>query len=460
MQLTRRSFIETAAGTAAALAVPRGAAAAPDAGSPVEILAKTHFAKPGTKIRMGFIGSGGRGGANLNEFFNLGEEIVALCDVDSVRLDAAAKKVSARCPNARRYRDWREMLDKEKDLDAVVVSTPDHMHAAAAIAAMKRGLHVYVEKPLVRTFFEAERFRKVAEACGVVTQMGNNGNGTDGQRRNIEILQSGVLGDVSEIHVTTDRPIWPQAINRPEGSDAIPASLDWNLWLGVAPTRPFKKDVYHAFKWRGWFDFGTGAMGDIACHAMSFFWRGLALERVVSAETVKTTPKFAETYPAATTVKLVVTSARQKKPVEIYWYDGKTGPDEATARRLTDGVVPSLGGTTIVGANGVFRGGTLMMKGERKFIRWQDHPATRELPVTLPRVKNHHWEFAEAVRGGAKPFSHVDHSVPLTEAVLLGCISQRVAGRLDWDAAKGRFSNSEEANALLVPYVRPGWEIG
>ena len=460
MLLTRRSFIETAVGTAAAFAVPGCATSAMDAGGPVEILTKTHFAKPGAKLRMGFIGSGGRGGANLNEFFNLGEEIVALCDVDATRRDAAAKRVASRCPKARRYRDWRDMLDKEKNLDAVVVSTPDHMHAAAAIAAMKRGLHVYVEKPLVRTFFEAERFRKVAEACGVVTQMGNNGNGTDGQRRNIEILQSGVLGEVSEIHVTTDRPIWPQAINRPEGSDTIPETFDWNLWLGVAPKRPFKKNVYHAFKWRGWFDFGTGAMGDIACHAMSFFWRGLALERVVSVETIQSTPKFSETYPAATTVKLVVTSARQKKPVEIYWYDGKTGPAEATARRLTDGVLSSLGGTTIVGANGILRGGTLMMKGERKFIRWQDHPATRDLPVTLPRVKGHHWEFAEAVRGGARPFSDIDHSVPLTEAVLLGCISQRVGGRLDWNAAKCRFANSAEANALLAPYVRPGWTIG
>ena len=188
MQQTRRSFLETAAGAAAAFAVPGCATAALDPAAPVDILTKTHFAKPGEKIRMGFIGTGGRGGANLNEFFTLGEEIVALCDVDAPRLDEAAKRISARCPKARRYRDWRELLDKEIDLDAVVVSTPDHMHAAAAIAAMKRGLHVYVEKPLVRTFFEAERFRKVAETCGVVTQMGNNGNGTDAQRRNIETI--------------------------------------------------------------------------------------------------------------------------------------------------------------------------------------------------------------------------------------------------------------------------------
>ena len=153
--------------------------------------------------------SGGRGSANLSEFFNLGEQIVALCDVDRNHLDGAAKKVARKFPKVHRYQDWRDLLDKEKDLDAVVVSTPDHMHAACAIAAMKRGCHVYVEKPLVRTWWEAERFREVAKKCGVVTQMGNNGNGTDAQRHNIEILQSGVLGDISEIHVSTNRPIWP-----------------------------------------------------------------------------------------------------------------------------------------------------------------------------------------------------------------------------------------------------------
>ena len=459
MELGRRAFLETGALSALATAVP-GCTAPLRHDAPVSMLSQTHFAKPGAKIRMGFIGSGGRGGANLNEFFKLGEEIVALCDVDSIRLDAAAKKVSARCPRVRRYRDWREMLERERSLDAVVVSTPDHMHAAAAIAAMKHGLHVYVEKPLVRTFFEAERFRHVAAECGVVTQMGNNGNGTDSQRRNIEILQSGVIGDVSEIHVTTNRPIWPQGLERPEGSDTIPPTLDWNLWLGIAPKRPFKKNVYHAFKWRGWFDFGTGAMGDIACHAMSFFWRGLALEHVVSVECVKSTPRFSETYPVATTVKLAVTSSRQPNPVDVYWYDGKTAPDVETCRRLTDGVKSHMGGTIVVGERGILWNGRLKLKGDKDFIRLQDHPAVCNLPVTLPRVRNHHWEFAEAVRGGAKPFSDVDHSVPLTEAVLLGCVSQRVPGRLDWDAARRRFVNSDEANALLMPHLRSGWEIG
>ena len=456
MQISRRDFIAT--GSLAAAAGLAGCTTSGTGGVPV--LRKSRFHEKGAKLRMAFIGSGGRGGANLNEFYKLGEEIVALCDVDLGNLDAAAKRVSERCPKARRYQDWRVMLEKETDLDAVVVSTPDHMHAACAIAAMERGCHVYVEKPLVRTWWEAERFRDVAKACRVITQMGNNGNGTDGQRRNIEILQSGILGTIREIHVTTNRPIWPQGLERPAGSDTGPDRLDWNLWLGVAPKRPYKKGVYHTFKWRGWHDFGTGAMGDIACHAMSFFWRGLDLRETLCAETLKTTRKFAETFPAATTVKMTVRSAKQADPLDIYWYDGNTCPPPEVCRRLTNGKLDKFGGTMIVGDNGVFWGGQLMLKGDTKFTRHQDHPATRELPQTLPRVLNHHWEFAEAIRGGDHPFSDYDHSVPLTEMVLLGCISQRVSGKLVWNQAKGRFDNSEEANLLLKPYVRHGWSIG
>ena len=463
MDFSRRDFIGTGSLSAAAFLSgcgTTGAATGLRATAPVPVLRKTGFRQIGEKLRMAFIGSGGRGGANLNEFYGLGEEIVALCDVDLGHLDGAAKKVSGRCPKVRRYQDWRELLDQEKDLDAVVVSTPDHMHAACAIAAMERGCHVYVEKPLVRTWWEAERFREVAKACGVVTQMGNNGNGTDGQRRTIEILQSGVLGKIREIHVTTDRPIWPQGLDRPDGTDTVPPNLDWNLWLGVAPKRPFRKGVYHAFKWRGWFDFGTGALGDIGCHALSPYWRGLDLRETLSVETVKTTQTFAETYPLATTVRMTVRSARQAEPVEIYWYDGKTTPDAETSRRLTNGKLDAFTGRIVVGEKGALWGGQLRLEGEQKFVRHQDHPATRELPQTLPRVMGHHWEFAAAVRGGARPFSDIDHSVPLTEMVLLGCIAQRVPGKLVWNQSQGRFANSEAANLLLTPHVRHGWSIG
>ncbi len=452
-QVSRREFLSTGAAAAGAVSL---------AGcSTVKMTRAPRFRKTGDKLNMAFIGSGGRGGSNLKEFYALGEQIVALCDVDRGRLDHSAASVKERCPDARRYQDFRELLAKEKDLDAVVVSTPDHMHAAAAIAAMRQGCHVYVEKPLVRTVWEARRFEEVAKACGVMTQMGNNGNGSDVQRRKIEVVQSGVLGAISEIHVSTDRPIWPQGLNRPEGSDPVPDTLAWDCWLGVAPERPFKKDVYHAFKWRGWFAFGTGAMGDIACHSMSYFFRALRLRETLSAETVKTTEKFKETYPAATTVKLVVRSDSQPQPVTIYWYDGNTKPaDEVCPQAVaTWGNMPGQS-VLIIGDKGAMMNDAVCMKGEAKFRGFAQHEATKDTPVTLPRVKNHHWEFAESIRGGAKPFSHIDHSIPLTEAVLLGCVSQQVSGELKWDAQACRFTNSKEANTLLRPHVRDGWQIG
>ena len=463
MAFSRRDFIGAGAFAAAACMSGCGTTGGTWRASPtaaVPVFRKAGFRQLGEKLRMGFIGSGGRGGANLKTFYDLGEEIVALCDVDRNHLNEAARSVSGRCPKVRRYQDWREMLAQEKDLDAVVVSTPDHMHAACAIAAMERGCHVYVEKPLVRTWWEAERFREVARACGVVTQMGNNGNGLDAQRRIVEILQSGVLGKIREIHVTTNRPIWPQGLVRPDGADTVPPNLDWNLWLGVAPKRPFKKGVYHTFKWRGWFDFGTGALGDIACHALSAYWRGLDLRETLAVETLQTTQTFEETYPLATTVRLTVRSANQAEPIDICWYDGNTGPDVETSRRLTNGKLEKFSGKIVVGEKGSLWGGQVRMEGETKFVRHQDHPATRDLPQTLPRVMGHHWEFAAAVRGGARPFSDIDHSVPLTEMVLLGCIAQRVPGRLVWNQEKGRFANSPEANLLLAPEVRYGWQIG
>ncbi len=453
--VTRRGFLEL--GAAASLAAASGCTA-----SGIKQVCAPRFRKPGEKLNMAFIGVGGRGGANFNEFFNeLAENAVAICDIDARPLEHTANHIKAkRGERPRTYRDYRELLANEKDLDAVVISTPDHMHAPCAFAAMQQGCHVYVEKPLVRTVWECRRFAEVAKSCGVITQMGNNGNGTDQQRRNIEVLKSRVLGDITEIHVTTDRPIWPQGLNRPEGSDPIPEQVKWDLFIGTAPMRPFKNGVYHTFKWRGWFDFGTGAMGDIACHSMSFFFRGLELREVLSVETVKTTEKFSETYPAATTVKVVAVSALQKKPITIYWYDGKTTPEAGVLpAKITKSFGQSVGGVIIIGEEGMYVNGAISLKSDERFRGIAQHAATKDLPITLPRVKNHHWEFAEAIRGGGRPFSDYDHSVPLTELVLLGCISQRIAGELKWDAKKGVFTNSDAANALLKPYIRDGWTI-
>ncbi len=452
---SRRNFVRDGSLTVAASLVTAQSCVNAEVIAPERAPARR---QPGEHLRMGFIGSGGRGGANMMEFYKLGEEIAALCDVDQERLDQSHKKIAERCPDARRYTDYREMLAKEGDLDAVVVSTPDHMHAAAAIAAMRRGCHVYVEKPLVRTIWEAREFKRYADGCGVITQMGNGGNGSPNQRRRIEILRSGVLGRVKEVHVSTNRPIWPQGIDRPRGSDPVPDKLSWDLWLGVAPERPFKKGVYHPFKWRGWFDFGTGAMGDIACHAMSDFFRGFKLREVLTAECVKSTPRFKESYPLATTVKLVVRSDMQTEPITVYWYDGDTKPDRSMCPKVA-AVFGGMGGQTIITERAVVRGDAISWNGEEKFKGFAKDEECNKIAQSLPRVQGHHWEFAEAIRGGDEPLSHHNHSVPLTEAVLLGCIAQQVPGELIWNAREMRFENSDSANELLRPNIRKGWSI-
>jgi len=223
------------------------------------------------KLNIAFVGAGGRGAALIDEFAKLGENIVALCDVDWNMAAGSFKKF----PNAKRYFDFRKMLDDmHNQIDAVVVATADHTHAVASVAAMKLGKHVYCEKPLTYCVWEARVMREVAKQQKVATQMGNQGMGSSGTRQLIEIIRSGAIGHVREVHLWTDRPIWPQGIDRPKDTPPVPQNLDWDLWLGPAPYRPYHP-AYHPFRWRGWIDFGTGALGDIGCHAflcLSWLW--------------------------------------------------------------------------------------------------------------------------------------------------------------------------------------------
>jgi predicted dehydrogenase len=226
------------------------------------------------KIRIACIGCGGKGDSDVEDSAKCGGEIVALCDVDSNTLD----KKAAKHPEAKKYRDFRKMLEEmDKSIDAVTVSTPDHCHGIAAGTAMKMGKHVYCQKPFTQTVYEARVLRQLAKDKKVATQMGNQGSAGSGLRRAVEVIQAGLIGNPLELHVWSNRPIWPQGLNRPEGSDPVPANLDWDLWLGPAQPRPYKKDTYHTFKWRGWYDFGTGALGDMACHTVNMPFRALKL---------------------------------------------------------------------------------------------------------------------------------------------------------------------------------------
>ncbi|HEX9047650.1 MAG TPA: Gfo/Idh/MocA family oxidoreductase, partial [Verrucomicrobiae bacterium] len=294
-----------------------------------------------SKLNIAAIGAGGKGASDTDHCAT--ENIVALCDVDSVHCAKQLKKY----PDAKFYRDYRRLLDEMgKSIDAVIVSTPDHFHAIAASAAMQLGKHVYCQKPLVQTIYEARYLRKLAHSSGVVTQMGNQGSAADGLRRGVECIQAGLIGQISEVHVWTDRPVWPQGLNRPAGSDPVPDTLSWDIWLGPAPARPFKQGVYLPFNWRGWQDFGTGALGDMACHTVNLAFRGLRLGHPTEIEGETIGTMNTETYPGGSKIRFqfparnVAIPAAHKTlfhrhdtihhaPVTFWWYDG--GKADATA---------------------------------------------------------------------------------------------------------------------------------
>ena len=473
MSLSRRGFLKGAALSASSILF--GGCVTEEGYLKYPSVAKVapHLLGAKDKLRIAVVGVGGKGWSDWTPMFDHGEEIVALCDVDRGPVDRGLKYIQEKGKDPSKvatFSDYRKMLEKVKNIDAVVVATPDHIHGPAAISAMKLGYNVYVQKPLVRTIWEAHYFEKVAREVGVVTQMGNQGSAGSGLRRNVEVLQAGVLGNVTEVHVWTNRPIWPQGIARPEGSDPVPAELDWDSWLGTAPFRPYKKDVYHTFKWRGFFDFGTGAFGDMACHTMNLPFRGLRLGAVDRAECKMIEGKNLETYPSKSIVKLHYVARGSLPAVDLYWYDGNEKPKAEIMPQViaTLGEVPKTG-CLIIGDKGVMcstndygQQAYIALKGEEKMKAVQKHDACAEsvIPVTLPRAadENQDIEFVDACKGLVKAYSGADHSVPILESMLVGCIAQRVPGVLNWDAKLQKFDN-DLANQYLRPYIRTGWEF-
>ncbi len=467
--MTRRNFLRNSTLATGALAM----------GGCTSIMSSARFRKPGEMLRLGVVGAGGQGIRDWSEMVDCGNvKVMAMSDIDSTALNNAKKWHLDKGMKAdfNTYSDYRQMLEMEKTLDAVLVATPDHTHARAAIQAMKCGCHVYVEKPLVRTIWEARYFRDVAEDCGVITQMGNHGSAKDGMRRGVEILRSGLLGNVTEVHVWTNRPEispgntwgWKQPLVRPVGSDPIPPELSWNCWLGTSPVRPFRKGVYHRIAWRAFYDFGTGAFGDMACHTMNLAFRGLELGKVLSGEAVEISKRYDDTYPQYSKVRLTYAARGRKPSVELYWYDGYRKP----AAEIMPQVIATLGkvpttGCFILGDKGVMVNtddygefSYIALKGEKKMKSIVKHEACQAVPVSLPRAKdqNQRREFVEACFGLTKTTSDTDHSVPLVESMLVGCMAQRIPGKINWNADKCIFDN-KAANALINPYIRSGWEF-
>jgi hypothetical protein len=480
MQVNRRNFIKGGAYAAGALAMGGCATAAvPRALNTAD-----------GKLNIGVIGVGGKGWSDWNPMLDYGENIVALCDADKGQIERGLKEIEKKrgadeAAKVKTYTDYRKLIDdiKKLGINAVTVSTPDHHHGPAAISAMQLGCHAYVQKPLVRTIAEARWFARAAMENKVVTQMGNQGSANRGLRRNVEVLQKGVLGNVTQVHVWTNRPIWPQGKPRPEGKDDIPENLDWNSWIGCAPMRDYKKDTYHTFKWRGFFDFGTGAFGDMACHTMNVPFRGLQLKTVTAAECTKIVDQSDDMYPSQSIVKVTYAArtgfdGRKLPPVELFWYDGNQQKNDTTGfndkmRELMPQVVETRGevpntGCLIVGDKGIMASGNdygaeayIALNGEEKAKSVTKHEATsvEAIPEFIPRANgdNNYNEFVDACKGKVTAYADIDHSVPMLEAMLVGCVAQRFPNtKLAWDYRKLSFGNAA-ADAFIRPYIRQGW---
>jgi len=433
--LSRREFI---AGTTLTLA---GCAA----GRP-----RVRYRSRNGKLNVAGIGVGGRGGAIIGACEN--ENVVALCDVDDERGSGSFE----RWPNARRYRDYRVMLDKQKDIEAVTIGTPDHSHAPAAFMAMQRGIHVYVEKPLTHTIREARILRKAARKYGVATQMGNQGHTGEGVRRVCETIWCGLLGDIDEVHCWTNRPVWPQNLTRPAETPPVPSNLDWDLWLGPAPVRPYN-DIYHPFRWRGWWDFGCGALGDMGCHVMDpVFWAlNLGDAETCTVEPVALEGGNEETGPAWSIIRYDFPKRGHMPPVTVYWYDGGKRPPRP------EGLGPeeNLGGgsgSLFIGTEGFLVAGEygdnprLLPEAKMRDFTWPD-------PI-IPRSPGPNQEWTEACKGGRPAGSNFEYSAPFTEMVLLGNVAIRAGGKIEWNSPKTRITNDRELNELISKRYRKGWD--
>ncbi|MCX6924346.1 MAG: Gfo/Idh/MocA family oxidoreductase [Verrucomicrobia bacterium] len=428
------------------------------------------------KLNLAGIGIGGQGAQDLLHLES--ENIVALCDVDKEHGAHVFKKY----PKAQQFTDYRQMFDQMKEIDGVVVATPDHLHAFASIEAIKRGKHVYCEKPLTHSVWEARQVAKAAREAKVATQMGNQGQATRQTRRLCEYVWAGAIGDVHEVHIWTDRPsnglfneYWPQGCGRPKDTPSVPATLDWDRWLGPAPMRPFHP-AYLPFKWRGWWDFGTGALGDIGCHAMDPVFRALKLGAPLSVQAASTRVNE-ETYPLGSMVTYqfpareaapqaincqvsglsgVAAGAVAMPPCKLIWYDGGLRPPRPEG--LPDGKPMGANGRMLVGDKGFILGEDVYPESCAK--------AAREIPRAIPRSDDHYQEWVRACKGGKPAGANFDWAGPLAESVLLGNVALRLQLREDltlckllWDSEAFKFKNLEEANQFLRRDYRAGWSL-
>jgi len=450
-KITRREFLGASATAAAGMMiVPRHVLGGPDTTAPSD------------KLNIGCVGVGGQG---TSDIWNVSSEnIVALCDVDDTHMADFLKhkrndpKNQPMYDKANKYRDFRIMLEKEKNLDAITVTTPDHNHAVIAMMAIKMGKHTFVQKPLTHTIKEARMLKKAAQEAKVVTQMGNQGHAGEGARLINEWIWDGAIGDVREAHVWTNRPIWPQGIDAPKEIPSVPSTLDWNLWLGPAPFRPYHPDLCH-FVWRGWWDYGTGALGDMGAHLFDQPFWALKLGYPLSVQ-ASSTKYTKDSYPLAEIVTYEFPKRGKMPPVKLIWYDGGLMPprphDIEPGRMMGD----DGGGVLFVGDKGHLMCNTY---GESPRLvpetKMQEYKRPEKTILRSPGI---HEEWIEAIKAGKKSTTDFSYSAALTEAMLLANIAvlmQDKYTKLEWDGEKMEFTNLPEANQYLHKEYRQGWSL-
>ncbi|CAN5300566.1 Gfo/Idh/MocA family oxidoreductase [soil metagenome] len=474
--LSRRNFLKSS--------VAAGAAATAFRGAPAILSA----AAKGDKLRVAFIGVGGINDRHISDTRSHGDIGAAYCDVDNKRWDNFDKSIKALedegkgdlakfWKEAKGYQDYREMFDKDSDkFDAVMIGTPDHSHYPATVMALNHGKAVFTQKPLTHTVWEARQLSDAVDKYKVATQMGNHGHANDGNRLIAAYVQGGYLGDVKEIHCFTNRPVWPQGMERPTGENEIPEGLDWESWIGPAPMRPFVNGVYHDFKWRGILDFGGGALADMACHTMDSIFMSLDPGYPTHVEAINVDTLTDDAFPKGSTLKWTFGPKGDRPGFEVYWYDGTDNEDNGKRHprlvELTNGQNFANSGNIYVGSER-----TLLVQGDygdssriipedahrelaQKLKDETDSPAP---PAVYEKSIGHHTEWREAAIGN-KPYdypgSNFKYAGPFTETIQLGNVCLHLPGEsLAWDGPNLKFSNNDKANELITKAYREGWDI-
>ena len=395
------------------------------------------------RIQVASIGVGGKGASDSSNAGRLGD-MVAICDVDENTLNKKAKEF----PKAKKYFDFRKLLDEMGNkIDAVTVSTPDHTHAPAAAMAMRMGIHCFCQKPMTHSLYEARTLANIAWENNLITQMGNQGTASSWHRRNVAMIKAGMVGTVKEVHTWTNRPKWPQGGPR-SPAEKVPSHLKWDLWIAAAPFRPFGKN-YHPFAWRGWWDFGTGALGDMACHIMAMPFKSLDLRDPISVE-AQTSGHNKDSFPKWSIIRWEFPATDQRPAIPLIWYDGGKRPP----KELFHGEKIDKNGSLIVGDKGILyspnQSGSktrLLAGAEKKEVQYKKSPG-------------HYKEWIEGIKNGEQTFSNFpDAAGPLTETVLLGNLSVWCGKKVEWDAKCLRAKGMPELDPLIKREYRKGYQV-